>query len=355
MKIFLSWSGESSKMLAGFLREWLALLFPEVEFWMSSRDIQAGQRWGNELDGELEATRFGILCLLPTNLMAPWLLFEAGALSKSVESSRVLPYCLGFQPEELQGPLSRFQGVAADEAGTRRLIASINSVLESRRTDAVLNRVFEKWWPDLRRDLDKIPAAALRGPSFVQVGRVLCASTTQFEVLGASEDMAILEETYPKAVTCIHNARLSDLRDALALDHFEIVHLLGYVEPRTGDFLFGDDERLTASGLLKLLERAGTALLLLATCDSLTLGAILSRSVSVIAASDDVESARMIEWERCFYKLLGKGASLAASYDVAQATADLPMRLLIRNDVVFVRHGAGEAVDQHSQLASDHR
>jgi len=122
----------------------------------------------------------------------------------------------------------------------------------------------------------------------------------------------------------------------LALNSFEIVHLLGYVEPKTGDFVFTDDERLPAGGLLKLLERAKTELLFLATCDSLNLGAILSRAVSVVAASDSVEAAKMIDWERCFYGLLGNGASLTASYDVAQATTELPMRLLIRSDALFV-------------------
>ena len=311
-------------------------MFPDVSFWISSRDIQAGQRWENELDRELEATGFGILCLVPTNLLAPWLLFEAGALSKSVVSSRLVPYCLGLQPEEVQGPLSRFQGLPADEAGTRRLVESINSVLENKRTETVLGKVFDKWWPDLKRDLEKIPAAMARGPSLVRVQRILCAATMQFEALGASEDMAILESNYPQSVTRIHNAHLADLRNALALQRFEIVHLLGYVEPKTGDFLFKDDQRLQASGLLKLLERSGASLLFLATCDSLTLGAILSRSFSVIAASDDVDSSKMIAWESCFYDLLGKGTSLAASYDLAQATADLPMRLLMRNDAVFV-------------------
>lgn len=336
MKVFISWSGESSQSLASILRDWLGLVFPDVTFWISSRDIQAGQRWGNELDRELEATGFGILCLVPTNLLAPWLLFEAGALSKAVLSSRVVPYCLGFQPEEVQGPLSRFQGVPATEAGTRRLVESINSLLENKRPDGVLGKLFDKWWPDLERDLKRVPPTTASGPSLVRVQRILCAATTQFEALGAAEDMAILEESYPKSLTRIHNARLADLRDALALGRFEVVHLLGYVEPRTGDFLFNDDERLPADGLLKLLERAGASLLFLATCDSLTLGAILSRSVSVIAASDDVESARMIAWEKCFYGLLGKGTSLAASYDLAQATANLPMRLLMRNDAVFL-------------------
>lgn len=340
MKVFISWSGENSKAVAGVLREWLSLVFPDVSFWMSSRDIQAGQRWGNELDRELEDTAFGILCLVPGNLVAPWLLFEAGALSKSVTSSRVLPYCLGLEPNEVQGPLSRFQGVSADEEGTRRLIESINSLLEAKRSEAVLAKIFEKWWPDLKRDMENVPATTVRGPGLVRVQRILCASTAQFESLGADEDMAILEAEFPGTVTCIHNARLSDLQDALALSRFQIVHLLGYVEPRTGDFIFGDDERLPAAGLLKLLERASTNLLFLATCDSLTLGAILSRSVSVVAASDDVEATKMIAWERYFYGLLAKGTSLAASYDLAQVTADLPMRLLMRNDAVFLQGGS---------------
>jgi hypothetical protein len=93
---------------------------------------------------------------------------------------------------------------------------------------------------------------------------------------------------------------------------------------------------LSAIGLAKLVERCGASLLFLATCDSLTLGAILSRSMNVIAASDAVDAARMIAWEECFYGLLGKGQSLASAYDVAQAAADLPMRLLIRNDSVFI-------------------
>ncbi|HYJ84926.1 MAG TPA: TIR domain-containing protein [Pyrinomonadaceae bacterium] len=336
MKVFLSWSGESSKELAVILREWLSLVFPEVAFWLSSRDIQAGQRWGNELDRELEGTGFGIICLLPANLMSPWLLFEAGALSKSVASARVVPYCLGIEPEAIQGPLSRFQGVPADESGTRRLVESINSLLDNKRGEVALGRTFDKWWPDLKRDLDRIPAVTAQGPNLVRIHRILCAATTTFEELGAAEDMAILEANYPNLVTRLHNVKLAELRDALALNKFEIVHLLGYVQPKTGDFLFNDEERLPSSGLLQLIERSGTSLLFLATCDSLDLGAILSRSVSVIAAAEDIDSVKMISWARCFYGLLGKGTSLASAYDLAQATAGLPMRLLIRNDAVFV-------------------
>lgn len=343
MKVFISWSGDSSQTLATVLHEWLEQLFPDVDFWISTRDIHAGERWADELDRELEETQFGILCLVPTNLVAPWLLFEAGAISKSVTAARVVPYCLGLQPKEVQGPLSRFNGVSADEAGTRNLVESINSLLENKRSETNLAKTFDKWWPDLKVLLEKIPASTSRGPSLVTVQHVLVGATTTFEQYGAEKDMEILEKNYPGAVTRIHNMKLSDLCDALALNRFDIVHLLGYVDPRTGDFVFSQEERLSANGLLKLLEKASTSLLFLASCDCLTLGAILSRAVNVIAASEDVEAEKMIAWERYFYSLLAKGTSLAVSYDLAQATTDLPMRLLVRNDALFIPSSPAKA------------
>jgi hypothetical protein len=113
--------------------------------------------------------------------------------------------------------------------------------------------------------------------------------------------------------------------------------LLGYVDPRTAEFIFDENERLSANGLRTLIEQTGASLLFLATCDSLDLGSIVSRKVSVIAAAASVEAEKMIIWERCFYGQLATGVSLAASYDFAQAMRDLPMRLLIRNDTCFLR------------------
>jgi TIR domain len=156
MKVLLSWSGENSKALAKVLREWLTAIFDDVIFWVSTRDIEPGKRWGHELDAQLETTHFGILCLVPSNVLAPWLLFEAGALSKSVDASRVVPYCFGLEPETITGPLSKFQGVRADEAGTRKLIDAINSLVDSKRPGFEIKREFDKRWPDLKCELNKI-------------------------------------------------------------------------------------------------------------------------------------------------------------------------------------------------------
>jgi hypothetical protein len=91
MKIFLSWSGERSKVVADALRSWIPDVIHAVKPWMSGVDIRAGMRWSREVDEELGDTQFGILCLTKENQTAPWLLFEAGALAKSVEGVAVCP------------------------------------------------------------------------------------------------------------------------------------------------------------------------------------------------------------------------------------------------------------------------
>jgi hypothetical protein len=57
-------------------------------------DIDKGQRWGLILAEQLESTHAGVICLTPENLTAPWLLFEAGALSKLHKDSKVCTYLI---------------------------------------------------------------------------------------------------------------------------------------------------------------------------------------------------------------------------------------------------------------------
>ena len=109
MKIFLSWSGERSKSLATALRDWLPLILHYAQPWLSDKDISAGDRWGLEIGKELEESSFGIICLTQENLGAPWILFEAGALSKIVLVNSVCPYLLDVEYSDIGGPLSQFQ------------------------------------------------------------------------------------------------------------------------------------------------------------------------------------------------------------------------------------------------------
>src|SRR5262245_61855036 len=157
MKVFLSWSGDRSQMVARALRDWMPNVIQAVSPWLSSSDIQIGARWANELALQLEESRFGIICLTPENLAAPWLLYEAGALSKALESAFVCPYLFGFSPAEMTGPFLQFQATTATNDGTHMLVRTLNRALGNDALDEkVLDRAFEVWWPSLDSEFRRI-------------------------------------------------------------------------------------------------------------------------------------------------------------------------------------------------------
>jgi DNA-binding XRE family transcriptional regulator len=160
MHIFLSWSGERSGKVAEALRQWIPKVLQIVRPWTSSASIDPGARWSVEVGQALSEMNFGILCLTPENLPAPWILFEAGALSKTVSQARVIPYLLGFEARELQGPLSQFQAVQADREGTWQLVSAINGSAGDRSIASdVLAESFDLWWPRLEPVLENAAAA----------------------------------------------------------------------------------------------------------------------------------------------------------------------------------------------------
>ena len=81
MRIFISRSGTKSLGVAIALHSWFPFVINALRPWMSSEDIDKGQRWGLRLSEQLENTKVGIICLTRENLKAPWILFEAGALT----------------------------------------------------------------------------------------------------------------------------------------------------------------------------------------------------------------------------------------------------------------------------------
>lgn len=161
MKIFISWSGVRAKKVAEGLRTWLADVLHKVEPWVSSEDIDPGTRWNSELAKQLEDTKYGIVCLTPESARAPWVLFEAGALAKTLGSARVCPYLIQMDPRDLQQPLAQFDAVQANQSGTLKLLRSINHALDGEHplSDDRLVRCFERWWPDMEHLLDAVPSA----------------------------------------------------------------------------------------------------------------------------------------------------------------------------------------------------
>jgi hypothetical protein len=157
MKVFISWSGERSRKLAEFLAGWLKKLPLAIEPWVSKDAIDPGTRWGKELAEALEGTSFGILCITPENQREPWISFEAGALSKTIEKSYVIPYLIGMQLSELEQPLKQFQSIEANEEDTWKLIETIHRASgDKTRTINDLEEAFKMWWPKLSEQIEDV-------------------------------------------------------------------------------------------------------------------------------------------------------------------------------------------------------
>jgi hypothetical protein len=158
MKIFLSWSEERSKFIAEALRNWLPNVIQVIEPWMSKEDIKSGGRWSPEIMTHLEASKFGIICLTPENQNNPWIMFESGALSKTIAQTFVCPLLFEMNPSEIVGPLSQFQANQFNKDGLFRIINSINDALgpQSLKKEK-LDETYSVWWPKLEEKMKGCP------------------------------------------------------------------------------------------------------------------------------------------------------------------------------------------------------
>lgn len=153
MKVFISWSGETAKAFAKVLHGWLPSVLQAVKPFFSPDDIAKGARWGIEVGTELEASQVGIIVVILESLSAPWIMFEAGALSKNVGRAKVVPILLDLEPDDVRGPLMQFQCARFDQQEMKRMLRMLNSELgDSALTDDVLESAFSMRWPILEKE-----------------------------------------------------------------------------------------------------------------------------------------------------------------------------------------------------------
>lgn len=185
MKVFISWSGVRSKALAVALKEWVPLILQYAKPWVSEKDISAGERWAQAISGELESSNFGILCITPENINSEWILFEAGALSKSMLDAKVIPLLFGLELSDLSGPLSQFQALKVDQQGVMNVIKAINAVSENKASEATINQLVPALWAQLQQKIDDIPGKAPTGKHTRPQGEILEELVSQVRGLGS--------------------------------------------------------------------------------------------------------------------------------------------------------------------------
>jgi len=158
MKIFISWSGDRSNRIAEVLKKWIRNVIQSVEPFVSSEDISKGARWSTNIAEELQNTNFGILCVTKDNYQQPWLLFEAGALSKTLEKTFVVPLLFDLEPSDLSNsPLLQFQAASFSKDEIKKLIETINNANKNKLESNELDEAFDLWYPQLEKVLYEIP------------------------------------------------------------------------------------------------------------------------------------------------------------------------------------------------------
>ena len=160
MKVFISWSGKRSHALADALHHWIPLVLHYVEPWLSQADIEAGQRWADHVAKELEATNFGVICVTQENVASSWVLFEAGALAKSLQGSCVIPLLLDLDIRDITGPLAQFQAKKVDQSGLFDVVQSLNKFAPHPVPEDKVKQLFDALWPQLENKVASVPKAS---------------------------------------------------------------------------------------------------------------------------------------------------------------------------------------------------
>jgi len=166
LQVFISWSGDRSRQVAEHLQVFIKSVMYSSKPWVSSKDIDAGSRWNNDILKALGEARFGILCLTPENLKSEWLHFEAGAIAKQLQNSeRICPYRFtGVNVSDIGTPLSLFNAVAADRTGTHKMFTAINKALHVPVEQDTFERGFNAFWPEYEGALSKVADAKVPIP-----------------------------------------------------------------------------------------------------------------------------------------------------------------------------------------------
>jgi hypothetical protein len=164
VQVFISWSGTTSKAVAGILRHHLELAFPTVKWFMSAEDLGPGVNWSARLNDAMTDARIAIVCLAPDNLNSPWIVFESGAVAHALGKNLVIPYLHSVVPAEVDGPLAQFQAVQSDEEGTRRLFRVIAGATDDSRQRSI-DEVFAMFWPRISESLGVVPQVVRAQPT----------------------------------------------------------------------------------------------------------------------------------------------------------------------------------------------
>ncbi|MCW2270877.1 hypothetical protein D3C77_242760 [compost metagenome] len=157
MKVFISWSGNRSRVVADYLSVWIKCVLQASQPWISTRHIDRGAIWFSEINEQLQDVSVGIICLTKENKNKPWILFECGALAKGLTTNRVCTLLVDLETHEITDPLAQFNHTYPNKSGMWELVKTLNIALGERGLEeSVLVTVFDTYWPQFESRFTQI-------------------------------------------------------------------------------------------------------------------------------------------------------------------------------------------------------
>ena len=127
VKVFISWSGKNSKIVALALDKALKETFENEKL---ETFISSGFDWFQNIKRNLEESECAIICCTPDNCLAPWINFEAGAsmITFNKVETQVIPYLFGMDEIHKKSPFKNLHYVKHSIEGYQKMINDINGM-----------------------------------------------------------------------------------------------------------------------------------------------------------------------------------------------------------------------------------
>lgn len=205
MNIFMSWSGKQSGELGKAFHDWLPTVIQSIIPYFTPDETEKGSLWDSQITQELQQSNVGLFFLTIENTLSPWIMFEAGSLSKNIDRARICPILFGIKPTDLQGPLARFQACVYDKEDIKKLLINLNHYSgDEAIKDVILEKEFDMWWPMLDGKINDIMKNyKIEKPKILRDDRQLL------------EEILIISRRLEFANTNITPSTLSNLREGI--------------------------------------------------------------------------------------------------------------------------------------------
>lgn len=156
MKVFFSWSGRKSCYIAEQFKDLLENIYYDINVYYSKEGIGAGSKWRDNIEEGLNNNDLGMIFLTESNLSSKWIYFEAGALSKSMETNRIIPILYELNAAQISEPLAAFQSKTLSKEDVKNVVLTINELSENKVPNERIIKSFDAYWGIWEKKLKEV-------------------------------------------------------------------------------------------------------------------------------------------------------------------------------------------------------